>query len=637
MSRIAVLPESVSNLIAAGEVVERPASAVKELVENSIDAGASSIRIEIKGAGRRLISVTDNGCGMDNTDAVMCLQPHGTSKIHQASDIDAIRTLGFRGEAIPSIAAVSRLRIRTRTPDTAEGVEIISEGGRIVSESPCGIPAGSIFEVRDLFYNVPARKKFLRSGPTEEAHIQETVISLALPHPEIAFELIFDSSTLFHSPAAPDPRHRLAEFFGRKQASEYLELPAAPLPGTGIILSGYIAPMGLTRGSRREQRFFVNGRAVEASVLYRGVRDGYGERCEAGRFPPVVLFLSMPPEACDINVHPTKREIRFRDESGIAPAIAKAISARLGESLRSMVRFSPPVKTSPEQFLESSVVTYMPETPQENLPDWQSAFPPPASAAPPSSSAPAPRPAPPEQSAVTETPRDAGSNRDAAPVTAVSRPPLAAEAPGEETRTASADAGDTAPEKGEWRFIGIFNALYIIVEADGELRLIDQHAAHERVLFEKFQDQASGKAPVQQLLLPVQVELDKKTFVFFERHGHALEEFGFDLSRLSSQTLMVNGIPAALPASADVSRVITDIFDTLIESGASGWISVPRDEIARAACHSAIKGSDRITETEAVALIEALRNCRRPDCCPHGRPTMIRITGRELARRFGRV
>ncbi len=622
MSKINILPESVSNLIAAGEVVERPGSAVKELVENSIDAGATLIRIEIRNAGRKLISVTDNGSGMDQEDALLCLQPHGTSKIAEAGDIDAITTLGFRGEALPSIAAVSRLRIRTKTADSLEGFEVETEAGRITDTRPCGMAKGTSIEIRDLFFNVPARKKFLRSAPTEEAHIQETVISIALPHPEVGFELIFDSSVLFKSAPSSGTLPRISEFFGKKQASEFLEIAPQEIPGSNITICGFIAPPGVTKGSRREQRFFVNGRAVESAVLFRGVKDGYGERCEAGRFPPVILFITMPPEEFDINVHPTKKEIRFRDETKIAPAVAGVVAARLAEALRNMAVLSPEIEQfSPEQLIQGAMIKYLPEMPQSELPGFNS-------------DTGADNDEPVAASAVnlplTASLTDATARRNAY------RPePLPPQTIPESRVQYPAPTYCRMPEM---RFIGIFNELYILVTCNGELRIIDQHAAHERILFERLQDKfASGHPSVQQLLIPEQLELDKKTLAFFTRHQKSLMEYGFDLTLLSSNTIMINGLPADLPPAADAARCIREIFDSLMESGGANWLSVPRDVLARAACRSAIKGNDKISESEAVALINDLQKCKKPDCCPHGRPTMITISPRELERRFGRT
>lgn len=290
MSKIKVMDEQLSNRIAAGEVIERPASVVKELVENAIDAGATHIRIEIERAGSRLISVSDNGSGMDADDALLCIEPHGTSKIFTAEDIDRITTLGFRGEALPSIASISRFTILTRTAEMLEGTLVRIEGGRLLEAAPAGCAAGTVMQVRDLFFNTPARKKFLKSPATEAHHIEETVLGLALPRPEVGFELRIDGRTAFRSPAAPTPEARLRELFGRPFVENLWPVNHTE---SGITITGFTAAPGFTRNSRREQRTFVNGRAVESAAIYRGIRDGYATLTESGRYAPAVLFLTL--------------------------------------------------------------------------------------------------------------------------------------------------------------------------------------------------------------------------------------------------------------------------------------------------------------------------------------------------------
>ena len=363
MSKINILPEELSNRIAAGEVVERPASVVKELFENAVDAGADNIVVEIERAGSRLIRVSDNGCGMDENDALLCFSPHATSKINCAEDIDRIVTLGFRGEALPSIASVSRFSLKTRTADDPAGLEIELEAGKVVSQKPAGMPVGTVMTVRDLFYNVPARKKFLKSPATEEAHIQEMVIALALGFPEVSVTLKFDNKTALQSAGSSDPATRAAGLFGKTFAGKMLKLDYSE---NDIAVSGLIAAPGFTRTSRREQRTFVNGRAVESLALYRGIRDGYGTLADFGRFPPTIINIELDAAEYDINVHPTKREVRFKRDYIVSRAVTNAVRKALQLAPAPEINL-PQDKhlATPEVLLSASSISYQPkpETP----------------------------------------------------------------------------------------------------------------------------------------------------------------------------------------------------------------------------------------------------------------------------------
>ena len=316
----------LSNRIAAGEVIERPASVVKELVENSIDAGASEITVEIQRAGNRLIAVTDNGCGMDDEDALLSLQQHGTSKLLNESDLDHIMTLGFRGEALPSIASVSDFTLMTRQVGAAGGIKVHSDLDDKVETSPYGGAPGTRIEVRELFSNLPARKKFLKSPATEEHHIEETLSLLAIAHPETGFRLMIDNRPVLRTPACTEIKSRLREIFGKSFIDNMLFFEHTQ---GDIHLSGCVASPGFTRPSRRDQRIFINSRPVEAQAVYRGIRDGYATLAESGRYNPVVLFLEMPPQELDVNVHPAKKEVRFKSEYIVSRAVAAAVSEAL--------------------------------------------------------------------------------------------------------------------------------------------------------------------------------------------------------------------------------------------------------------------------------------------------------------------
>ncbi|MDD2524637.1 MAG: DNA mismatch repair endonuclease MutL, partial [Endomicrobiaceae bacterium] len=326
MGKIRVLPEHVCNRIAAGEVIERPASVVKELVENALDAGALTVRVNIEKSGTKLIAVSDDGSGMDPDDALQCLEPHATSKIFTEKDILEISTFGFRGEAVPSIASIARFTIRTRQKESLEGTEVTSIGGKVVSAAPAGCAPGTEMIVKDLFFNTPARKKFLRSGPTEDSHIQESLMMLSLSNPHVSFELVMDGRKAFSSPASDTLLPRIRSFFGQEMEKGLMPLKYS---ASDIKVSGYIARHGFTRTSRREQRIFINGRPVEALPVYQGIRDGYGSLVEKGRFPPVLLFLRVDPLMIDVNVHPAKRDIRFKNPQLVSSVVSEAVRSTL--------------------------------------------------------------------------------------------------------------------------------------------------------------------------------------------------------------------------------------------------------------------------------------------------------------------
>jgi DNA mismatch repair protein MutL len=311
MSAIHLLTDDISNKIAAGEVIERPASVVKELVENALDAGAKKISVRIERAGTRSIIVTDNGCGMDQDDAVLCFEPHATSKIRTADDLEKILTFGFRGEAMPSIASIARVSMKTRRADSQEGTAVVIHGGNLISALPTGCAPGTEICVKDLFYNVPARRKFLKSQGTEERHIIDVVTVISLAHPEISFELFADGRSILMSPSCSQLLPRIKDVFGREIADAMVPVS---LESGAFRINGFITRRGITKPTRADQRIFVNGRPVEALPVYRGIRDGCGPILEKGGYHPAVIFIEMPPEFIDVNVHPAKREVRFRNE-----------------------------------------------------------------------------------------------------------------------------------------------------------------------------------------------------------------------------------------------------------------------------------------------------------------------------------
>ncbi len=597
MSKIKVLSEQLSNRIAAGEVIERPASVVKELVENSIDAGATRISVTIEKAGQKSIVVTDNGSGMDADDALMCLEPHATGKIHNEGDIDHIMTLGFRGEALPSIASVSRFTLRTRLHDAGEGNEVVVNGGKAIHAKPAGCAPGTEIQVRDLFFNTPARKKFMRSIATEERQIQEMMYQLALPYPEIAFELTMDGNRVFNSPGAPALDSRITAFFGKAFWNSLLPVNFVR---EDVKVEGYVAMHGFTRNSRREQRTFVNGRAVEAAGLYRGIREGYGGMVEVGRFPPVILFLTVDPYEVDVNVHPAKREVRFRQEYKLAGLIAEAIRNALRQSPAPTVNIDPAI--SLRSLLESTEISYEISEHEQPVMDFA-------------------RPEPQDYEYSVPKPMVQKTWKPEQPQVIVS------EGPKEPVKD------PFLPGSGKINLLGFLDRSYLLATSESGLLIIDQHAAHERVLFERFLKAAEQGGVAQKLLLPITLELSRAEAAYVDKNSGIFEKLGFDIAQLSSNTVMISSVPPDI-RQENIGGIIRDMLSELMDDSLTGRNEI--DVIARSACKAAVKAHDYLTLDEAKGLIAQMACCELPFSCPHGRPTIINISIAELEKRFGR-
>ena len=646
MSRINLLPEHIYNKIAAGEVVERPASVLKELLENSLDAHATRISVRIQKAGSDLISVVDNGDGMDSDDALLCFEAHATSKIKQESDLFAITTMGFRGEALPSIASVSRITLRTRRQDCPEGCEVVIHGGKMISDRPAGCAPGTEIIVRDLFFNTPARKKFLRSQGTEEHHIAEMMTNLALAHPEISFELKFDNRVFMNSPGASGLMPRIRQLFGRDYADAML-----PLSGSvnGIEVSGFIARRSFTRTSRAEQRLFVNHRPVESQCIYRAIREGCGPVLDSGRYQPGVLLIHMDPALVDVNVHPAKREVRFSREFDVAAAVRNAVAQAMREMDETTASLGTVYVSDPAANAQTFSAPSIP--PEQLAPEPFSRL----KNAPPFPSE-SKIPVPPENSPDTsgDSAPDSGNMDmerimktaflDYTPQSRLGLLKKASELPGLESRsepeneTSAEEESSEMPQKTSGnslglRIIGILNNTYIIAEKSDGLILIDQHAAHERVLFEKILKGVDNTLS-QRLLIPVTLELSRAEIVFVRKNTPLLEKVGFEAEPFGSNTIKLNAIPAALNQTS-AGTVFKDMLSQLAENGLPGE-QINYEKIAMCACKAAVKANDALSVEEAVALLRQLSDCDLPFACPHGRPTILNISMKEIERRFGR-
>ncbi len=641
MSRIRILPDSVANKIAAGEVVERPASVVKELVENSLDAGALSIKVSVEGSGCKLIGVSDDGDGMDPDDAMLCLEPHATSKIFTDDDINGIRSFGFRGEAMPSIASVSRMTVRTRRRESLEGVEVCVLGGKMLSSAPAGCAPGTEISVRELFFNTPARRKFLRTPATEERHIVETVSLLSLSHPQVSFELRLDGAAALSTPACGDNLlPRVQAIFGRDFAESM-----APVSWTshGVSVSGFIARRGFTKPSRSEQKVFVNGRPVDALPIYKGIKEGCGPMLDRGRHHPCVLFLSMDPHLVDVNVHPAKREVRFRREYDIISAVREGVAAalRMASSASSGIDVEAVAASFPSQDLLSGGFDF------EKAP----ASPPPAplpASSPAAESGPSPLDKAmalahveyvPSAAATLMKMKTAADLQNAPP--GVLRqsdliPPEPEPAKPEpkiyglqvEARDAQAFPGSTG-----LNILGVIDDSYIVASMPGGLVVIDQHAAHERILFESLLKGVDGSLS-QRLLIPIVLEIGRADMAFVTKNLEQFAKLGFEMEPFGQGSLKMNAIPAALKQS-NAGGLLREMLSALADGGWSGG-PASSEALAQAACKAAVKAHDKLSPEEASSLIKQMAKCEQPFSCPHGRPTVINISVRELERRFGR-
>jgi DNA mismatch repair protein MutL len=594
MSRIRLLPEILASQVAAGEVVERPASVVKELVENSIDAGARKIEVIIRRGGISLVRVVDDGCGMDRDDALLSLERHATSKIRTAADLAAIATLGFRGEALPSIASVSRFRLTTREPEAIAGTEIIVAGGRIETVRDGGEAPGTQVEVRSIFYNLPARRKFLRSENTESRNIEHQLHLQATGHPEITFAFVRDDRIAFQLPAAANLLERIRDLHG-SELVERLLLVEEPSASARIRIRGLIGRAGVSRQSRAQQLVFVNGRAIESPVLTAALREGYHTALMKGQFPVTFLFLDLDPSAVDVNVHPAKREVRFRDPAGVREAVVETIRKTLESGRRDWER----------QFQQPSIepiVSHQEDT-LAAAPTFQ-----------PASMSPSTEPA--FHSFISSEGDGPRNLRDAWP---------------------SNDAINGAGISHQFQIIGILNKLYVLMESQDGLVLVDQHAAHERILFEELRRRMEEQGvPSQRLLLAQTFELAPRDAEWVERNAATLQKMGIGIEPFGQNAFKIDSLPTFLDVSDPVSFMRKVIDGLKSASNGSSPLRLGEDMIVKTVCRHAVKANDPLGYLEVEKLISDLLECDLPYCCPHGRPTMIQISLTELEKKFGR-
>ncbi len=606
MAKVRILPDRVANQIAAGEVIERPAAVVKELVENALDAGATRVEVEFRSGGRALMRVEDNGHGMTRDDALLALERHATSKIAEAADLDRLASYGFRGEALPSIASVSRFTLQTREAGSDAGTEILVNGGRLVHVRECGRPVGTRIEVAHLFNSVPARRKFLKSDQTESAHIVHSVRLYALACPGTSFTLIEDGRVIFRSPECPSLADRVAEIFGRQIAEAVVPIESVE---PGLRLRGLIGRPGVGRATRHEMIVFVNSRPVDSRTLNYALIESYHDSLPRGRYPLAFLFFDCEPAAVDVNVHPAKREVRFRSEAQVRGFVIRSVLQRLrelGAVAAGTVGSDDRRKTSDE----------LPGT--------------------------APRPAPVMAApaavvagAVTGSRPEAGSARSAIVFAPPSPPPPAVSPPAAHPPSTIVARQLPPAAVPAWRFVGLAHGNYALFETAAGVVLLDRRAAHERVWFERLREQFRAQAvPSQRLLLPVPVELDAIASAllldrrrFLQGHGFEVEEFGRNFFRIEA-------VPAWMEP-ADAEPFLRDLLGAFREGTIPDRdTELARDELARLAVAKAVRLPPAGGEPEMRVLVAQLFATAAPLTSPAGRPTYIELNHGELARRF---
>lgn len=682
MGKIVILDEITSNQIAAGEVVERPASVIKEMVENSIDAGASSISVEIKNGGITFMKVTDNGSGLDEDDVEIAFERHATSKIRSANDLESISTMGFRGEALASIASVSTVELTTRMQDKPHGTYINIEGGVTKEIRQVGCPVGTTFVVRNLFYNTPARFKFLKKDSTEAGYISDIMGRIALAKPEISFRLISNNATVLHTPGNNDLLSAIYSVYGKETARQVCEINHED---GRIKISGYAGKPEIARANRNQQSIFVNGRYVKSKIISSAIDEAYKTFLMKNKFPFIILHITVNPVLIDVNVHPTKMEVRFSEEQEIFRSVYHVVvnavlgnkevkSVQLGERDRSVFKFenNQMPKTSYSQQNISTHETFTQTRENRMLPE-KSLF----------------NRVPREekgieaaQSALREEPRLETRDMlsDSVQKTVVPKPDIAStiteetkkEAEGLPETPLKADvvkyeeklmedvpvvrevcgdeAGELVEEKNDIprvqppenilansRLIGQVFSTYILLQHENEMILIDQHAAHERVMFEKLREKyRNNESLAQMLLAPMVIELTNKEIKFLETESEFFTKLGFIYEDFGNNCIIVRAVPSIIDSST-VKQSFLDIIDTVMNAGTADFRAIADETLYTIACKAAVKANKKLGELEIQNLLAELTAMENPYTCPHGRPTILKITKYEIEKMFKRI
>ncbi len=612
--RIRYLPETLINQIAAGEVIERPAAAIKELIENSIDAGASAIDVDIREGGKSLIVVSDNGSGMDKEELIACLDRHATSKL-PGDDLLNIKHLGFRGEALASVGAIARVKIQTRKNGDNESWEITAEGGKKSEASPSAHPSGTKIEVRDLFYATPARLKFLKTDRSETMAVKDVVSRVAMASPHIAFTLTSDGRSSLKLPAASNQKHRLAALLGKEFGENSMVIMAER---DGITLSGYAGLPTLHRGTMQYQYLFVNGRPVRDKLLNGCVRAAYSDVLERSRHPMVALFLDVPPEEVDVNVHPAKAEVRFRDPAMVRSLIISSLKHALHEG----------GFRSSSHLAASTLASLRPTTGNIGLPLGRGSHP----AVPPSYIN---HQAPPSTYGnLAESPYQNYASADNGQLNMSSD--MAPQAKAQHCKALETQQVPTNFPLGAAR--AQLHENYIVAQTDEGLVIVDQHAAHERLVYERFKAQIQERGIERQgLLTPEIVELGDDQAHDLCKHKETLDRLGLEIEPFGSGAIAVQSVPALLGGRADVQGLIRDLADDLLDGGDVQGLEQKINEIlSTMACHGSVRSGRGLNTDEMNSLLRQMEETPMSGQCNHGRPTYISLKLADIERLFGR-
>ncbi|MBW2681140.1 MAG: DNA mismatch repair endonuclease MutL [Deltaproteobacteria bacterium] len=608
MSKIKILPEILSNKIAAGEVVERPASVVKELVENALDADGKRIIIEVENGGRSLIRVSDNGSGMNRDDALLAPERYATSKIYKDEDLFAINTLGFRGEALPSIAAVSKFGLVTRDRTSQTGTEVVIEGGTIKKVTQIGAPLGTMVTVRQIFFNMPARRKFLKTVNTEMGHIADMVSSMALGRPHIQFRLIHNGKVVKNWSSTSDEAGRLTDVLGNDIKNN---LNKIEFTSDFLTVKGWISSPRITRSTSRGIYLYVNRRVVRNRVIQHALFQGYGSRLMKGQFPVAVIFIHVPCDQLDVNVHPTKHEVKFAQQKKIHDAVAGIVAERL--RLADQPQWRPKSFPEPDPMDAKSRIS-------ETVPHFSI----------------------PKKEVSTRYPAS-GVQHPASgtqyPVSSTQQP----ESPWKQDLRFTPTSGQTElwarKRFGDLKVIGQFHDTYILCESSDRIVLIDQHAAHERIIFEQLKNrsQASKKSAAQKLLIPETIDLGYREAKILEGLIPDLNELGLEIEPFGGNTFVVKSVPALLD-NKEVKPLVVEIVEKIAQIGFTPGLEKAIDQcLILMACHGAIRANQKLSDEQIKGLLEQLDQCDQPSNCPHGRPTWISWSIKDLEKSFKRI
>lgn len=626
MAKIQVLDTQTANRIAAGEVVERPASVAKELLENALDAGATAVTLEIREGGIAYLRVTDNGCGIAPEDCRVAFERHATSKIRSGDDLSRIGTLGFRGEALPSIASVARVELTTRVKDAVAGVKLVMEGGQLQDVREAGCPQGTTFVVKDLFFNTPVRRKFLKRAATEAGYVADVATELALSRPDIAVRFVNNGKPVFQTVGNGDLRSVIYVLHGREVSSGVLPFEG----GVGATrVSGYVGVGSLARGNRNYEYFFVNGRCIRNAQLSAAVENACRERVMIGKYPYCVLNLTVPLDAVDVNVHPNKLEVRFKDDFPIrenVQAIVETAFAQSAEPLREVVPAQEEPKVIPQPIQPEKTAAPKPEQLSMTQPAAAPAF-----------VAPRPQPATASKALhIHESPVSAMHMTSAMPWSDPVPPAKPVQSP-QEVRRAEPPAqplrvepiGTTAI------IIGQLFSTYLLVQRDDKLLIIDQHAAHERILYERFRQEVDERKRSQPMLVPYLFTASMREETLLNENLDKLNSMGFEIEPFGERTFRVTAVPMLLGAP-QAKDFFVELLDRIESLASLETRDIKRDALVQMACKKAIKAGDALSQQEVNTLLALIAGEEMPTC-PHGRPIIIPITKHELERKFKRI